>query len=202
MSKKSQKRRRFPLMVYQQLHKMWFWPSLLLFLASLVPVIFNPPPLAPVRWFFLPLTVISLGLMAFSLMARYATYVQAHPHSLRIKTPFFRLILSYGRIHLIRTTPFKTQFPPEKLPAARRRLASQLYGYTCLVVEVREFPMSKRFLSVFLNYFLLSREVKGFVLLTEDWLQLSNEIESARAEWVNRRLMSREKRTVEKILRK
>jgi hypothetical protein len=35
----------------------------------------------------------------------------------------------------------------------------------------------------------------------EDWLQLSNEIEAARAIWVNRRLMTREKRAVEKILR-
>lgn len=202
MSKKSQKRKRFPLMVYQQLYKMWFWPSLLLFVSSLIPIIFNPPRLASVRWYFLPITLISLGLMIYALMARYTTYVQAHPHSLRIKSPFFRLVLSYGRIHLIRTTPFKAQYAPENLSVTRRRLADRLYGHTCLVVEVREYPMPIRALSVFLNYFLLARQVKGFVLLTEDWLQLSNDIEGARAEWVNRRLMSREKRAVEQILRK
>jgi hypothetical protein len=69
------------------------------------------------------------------------------------------------------------------------------------VVEVKGYPLSKRFLRLMMHPLLLSNQVIGFTLAVEDWLQLSNEIEWARATWVNRRLMKREKRAVEKILR-
>lgn len=192
---------RFALLVYQRLYQMWFWPSLLLLVASVALIVLRPSFMSELYLWFLPVAIISAGLVLYSWLARHATYVQAHPHSLRIKSPLIRLVISYGRIHLVRTTPFKVQYPPESLSWTRRRLAEKLYGHTCLVLEVKGFPLPKRVLELLLNYFLLSRQVDGFTLLVEDWLQLSNEIEAARALWVNRRLMRREKRTVEKILR-
>jgi hypothetical protein len=192
---------RFSLLIYQRLYQMWFWPSLLLLVASVALMVLRPWFLSELYLWFLPVAIISAGLMGYSWLARHATYVQAHPHSLRIKSPLFRLVMSYGRIYLVRTTPFKVQYPPETLSWTRRQLAEKLYGRTCLVVEVKGFPLSKRMLAVLLNYFLLTKQVDGFTLLVEDWLQLSNEIEAARATWVNRRVMKREKRAVEKILR-
>lgn len=191
---------RFALLIYQRLYQMWFWPGLLLLVASVALIIWQPSLLSELYLWFIPVAVISAGLVGYAWLARHA-YVQAHPHSLRIKSPLFRLVISYGRIHLVRTTPFKVQYPPESLSWTRKRLAEKLYGHTCLVVEVKGFPLSKRLLAVLLNYFLLAKQVDGFTLLVEDWLQLSNEIEAARAIWVNRRLMTREKRAVEKILR-
>ncbi len=193
--------RRFALLIYQRLYQMWFWPSLLLLVASVALIVLRPSFMSELYLWFLPVAIISAGLAGYSFLARHASYVQAHPHSLRIKSPLFRLVISYGRIHLVRTTPFKVQYPPETLSWTRRRLAEKLYGQTCLVVEVKGFPLSKRMLGIILNYFLLTKQVDGFTLLVEDWLQLSNEIEAARATWVNRRLMTREKRAVEKILR-
>jgi hypothetical protein len=187
-------------MVYQRLYQMWFWPSLALAISSAALVVMRPAFLSETWWWFVPIALIATGLTVYSLLARYTTYVQAHPHSLRIKAPFFRLIISYGRVNLVRPTPFKVQFPPETLSWTQRRLAEALYGNTALVVEVKGYPMQKRFLAVMLNHFLLSNQVTGFTLLVEDWLQLSNEIEGARAAWVNRRLMKQEKRAVEKIL--
>ena len=201
VSKKSGSGKRLRLLVYQRLYRMWFWPSFLLAISSAALIALRPVFLAGLQWWFLPITLISSGLTIYALLARHMTYVQAHPHSLRIKAPFFRLIISYGRINLVRPTPFKVQFPPETLSWTQRRLASALYGNTALVVEVRDYPMQRRFLAMMLNRFLLSDQVTGFTLLVEDWLQLSNEIEGARAAWVNRRLMKREKRAVEKILR-
>jgi hypothetical protein len=192
---------RFALLIYHRLYQMWFWPSLLLLVASVALIVLKPSFMSELYVWFVPVAIISAGLAGYSWLARHATYVQAHPHSLRIKSPLFRLVISYGRIHLVRTTQFKVQYPPETLSWTRRRLAEKLYGHTCLVVEVKGFPLSKRLLGVLLSYFLLTKQVDGFTLLVEDWLQLSNEIEAARATWVNRRLMTREKRAVEKILR-
>ena len=200
MSKKSGKGKRFPLLVYQRLFKMWFWPSLLLFFASAALIVWSPSFLSELVWWFLPVALIAAGVMIYALLARYTTYVQAHPHSLRIRSPLFRLVISYGRVYLVRPTPIKTQFPPESLSWTRRRLVEQLYGHTCLVVEVKTYPLSDRLLALFMNRFLLSTQVTGFTLLVEDWLQLSGEIEGARANWVNQRLMKREKRAVEEIL--
>ena len=201
MNQKFKPGTRFRLLVYQKLFQMWFWQSFLLFAASVALVALDPPMLSQVRWWFLPVIFVSAAVMIYALMARYTTYVQAHPRSLRIKSPLFRLVISYGRVNLVRTTPFKVQFPPEKLSWTQRRLANKLYGQTCLVVEVKSYPLSKSFLRLMMHPLLLSNQVTGFTLAVEDWLQLSNEIEWARATWVNRRLMKREKRAVEKILR-
>ena len=192
---------RFRLLVYERLFQMWFWPSLLLFIATTVLFIIQPGILGGWLLLFFPVNLIAACLMIYSLLARFTTYIQAHTNTLIVKAPFFRLLVSYGRINIVRTSPFKRHFPPEALSWAQRRLAKDLYGKTCTLVELKGYPLPRRTLKVMLGRFLLPMEGEGLVLLVEDWLQLSNEIAAARAEWVGRRLIKREKRTVEKILR-
>lgn len=200
MKNRTRRGKRFPLLVYGRLYQMWFWPSLLLLIFSVVAVVRRPWFLSELYVWFLPIAVVSAGLSLYCWLARHSAYVQAHPMALRIKTPLFRLVVSYGRILLVRTTPFRVQYPPESLPWTRRQLADQLYGHTCLVVELKGFPLPRRVLQVVLYYFLLARRLDGLVLLVEDWLLLSNEIEAARASWVNERLAGQEKRAVQRIL--
>jgi len=210
VSKKRKSGTRFPLLVYRQLFRARFWPSALAFVSLTALMVWNPsflsesrsPLLPELRWWFLPVVLVAAGLMVHALLARYTTYVQAHPRALRIKTPLFPLVISYGRINIVRTTQFRAHFPPESLPWPQRQLATKLYGHTCLVIETKGYPLPRRLLSLLLNRFLLPQKTMGVALLVEDWLQLSNEIESARADWVNRRLIKREQRMVEKILRK
>lgn len=204
MSKKARVATKFPLLVYRRLARMWFWPSAPLFVLTAVLIVWNPPLLSELRWWFLPVTLIAAGVMVYALLARYTTYVQAHPHSLRVKAPFYRLSVSYGRLNIVRTVSFKTHFPPESLSWTQRQLAEKLYGHSCIVVELKGYPLSRGWLAILLNRFLLPDKTTGLTLLVKDWMQLSNEIEGARAEWVNRRLLKRraqsDERTVEKIL--
>jgi hypothetical protein len=192
---------RFSLLVYRRLFEMWFWPSLLLFAAAAALLILDPLALGQWRWVFAPVVLIAAVLMGVALLARMA-YVQAHPRALRLRTPLLPMVISYGRLNTIRTTPFKVQYPPEQLSWSRRQLAQKLYGHTCLLVELSGYPMPRRILSLLLGRFLLPLNSTGLVLLVEEWLQLSNEIESARAEWVTKRMPRRPDRTVERVLRK
>jgi hypothetical protein len=192
---------RFPLLVYRRLFQMWFWPGLLLLAAAATLFILDPLGLGDWRWVFLPVVLIAGLLTGLAILGR-AAYVQAHPRALRLRTPLLPMVISYGRLNTIRTTPFKAQYPPENLSWSQRQLAEKLYGRTCLLVELNSYPMSRRILSLFLGRFLLPMNSTGLVLLVEEWLQLSNEIEGARAEWVTRRMPRRPDRTVERVLRK
>ncbi len=192
---------RFPLLVYQRVYDMWFWPALLVFAGTVALLVLQPPLLGDVVWAFVPVTLITAGLAFYALLARFAT-VQAHPKALRIRTHFFPLVISYGRLNVIRTTPFKVHYPPDKLSWSQRRVVEKLYGHTCILVELRGYPVSRLMLRLLVNRFLLPPNMDGLVLLVQDWLQLSNEIEGARAEWVNRRFSRRKERTVQRVLRK
>jgi hypothetical protein len=191
---------RFPLLVYRRLFQMWFWPSLLLLAAAVLLLILDPLDLGEWRWVLIPVVLIASLLTVFAIMARM-TYVQAHPRALRLRTPLLPMVISYGRLNTIRTTPFKAQYPPEQLSWSQRRLAEKLYGRTSLLVELNSYPLSPRILSLLLGRFLLPLNSTGLVLLVEEWLQLSNEIEGARAEWITKRMPRRPDRTVERVLR-
>jgi len=192
---------KFPLLVYQRVFKMWFGPSLMLLVASVVLIVFEADAMGDWQWVLLPLLLIAAGLAIYSLLAR-SCYVQAHPQALRVKSPLYRLVVSYGRVNVVRPTPFKAQFPPESLSWSQRRLAESLYGHTCIVAELKGYPVSKTWVAFWFHRLFLPRQVEGLALVVEDWLQLSNEFESARTDWANRRLVKRQERTVEQILRK
>lgn len=192
---------RFPLLVYRRLFQMWFWPSLLLLVLSVVLLFLDPPLLGDWGWVLIPVILVAAFVAFYAIMAR-ATYVQAHRKAIRIRTPLVPLVISYGRLKMTRTTPFKAQYPPERLTWSQRQLATKLYGRTCLLIELNGYPISRRVLSLLLGRFLIPLDTVGLVLLVEDWLQLSNEIDGARAEWVMQRMPRRPDRTVERVLRK
>jgi hypothetical protein len=201
LKKKRRPASRFPLLVYRRLFRMWFWPSMLLLVVAILLLVFDPLLLGRWRWAFLPLIFVTGLLTVYALLARIA-YVQAHPKALRIRTPLLPLVISYGRLNTVRPTPFKAQYPPNRLSWSQRQLAEKLYGRTCLLVELTGYPVSRHLLSLLLGRFLLAIDSIGLVLLVEDWLQLSNEIEGARAEWVIRRTPRQPDRTVERVLNK
>jgi len=201
MTKRRLPANRFPLLVYRRLFQMWFWPGLLLFVVAVVLLVLDPPRLGQWRWALIALIAMAALITVYAIMAR-GSYVQAHPKALRIRGPFLPLVISYGRLNATRTTQFRAQYPPERLSWSQRQLAIKLYGRTCLVAELNGFPVSRPVVSFFLGRFVVPLDSVGLVLLVEDWLSLSNEIESARARWVAQRVPRRPDRTVERVLRK
>lgn len=195
------KARRFRLIVFQQTFRMWFWPSLLLLILSLGLAITQPALLDSEVWnlFYLVAGVAAL-IVLYSAMIRYIPYVQAHPKALRIRSPLFRLSVSYGRMNLVRTAPVKALFPPSSLSVGQKHMAEKMYGLTCVVIELKGYPLPRWLLSMLLGRFLLPETVEGLAILVEDWLAFSGELEAARSNWLSRRIVKRKRSTVRRVL--
>jgi hypothetical protein len=104
-----------------------------------------------------------------------------------IQTPFYPLVVSYGRIKGVRPNTFRQVFSPSGEKAARQRWLRPYWGRTALVVELSKYPFSKTWLRLWFSPYLLAPDVTGFVFLVEDWMTLSRQLDQFRADWGMRR---------------
>lgn len=124
--------------------------------------------------------IVAFALSAFAFFSRWAAYVQAQPGSLNIVTPFLRFRVSYKRMRSVRPTLTQQLFPPEKSSWSLRSYLEPFYGKTALVVELRSFPLNPALLRLFLPEAMFARTTTGLVLVVDDWMKLSTEIDSFR----------------------
>lgn len=129
----------------------------------------------------------SLGFAAFSYLARFMAYVQAHKNHLRIVTPFLRLNISYQRVRNIHPSDFSQLFPPAEAGWAERQFLGPFYGWTAVVVELNQYPLPKPILRIFLAPQFFSKHLTGFVFVVPDWMTLSTELDSKRGVWTQSR---------------
>ena len=125
----------------------------------------------------------SLLMGLFGLLARNMSYVQAYPSHLRIVTPFLKLNVSYRRVISIRTVDVVQLFPPGEQKWARRRFLQPFYAKTGIAVETRGYPLLKNLLRLFLPRQVCLPQATGFLLLVEDWMKLSTELDSRIGTW-------------------
>lgn len=119
----------------------------------------------------------------FMLVARNMAYVQAMKDHIRLATPFLRLKISYRRIKSIHPAQFGQLFPPKKGNWAVQRFLEPFYSKTALAVEMTGYPLSKRTMRLFLGPNILLPTTEGIVILVENWMKLSTEIDSLRGLW-------------------
>ncbi len=198
MAKKRRRRGdRFRLLIYERMWKRWAWPCILIIPASFA------------LWFFAPLlsithvlyralafvpAIVALVILLFTSLARRMAWVQCRPNHLHIQTPFYPLVISYGRFKGVRPQAFHRVFKPSEEKAARRRWLRPYWGKTVLVVELSKYPVSKAWLRLWFSPYLLSPDVPGFVFLVEDWMGLSRQLDDFRTAWETRRAEKRQAR--------
>ncbi|HEC34091.1 MAG TPA: hypothetical protein ENI37_05175 [Chloroflexi bacterium] len=174
---------RFPLLVYTPLWQRWGRLGPLLMLASgllwwLSPRVLGPTPLRPLALF----PVLAGGvLFLYSLAARKMAYAQCFSTCLRIQTPIYPLIISYRRVSGTRPMQMRRLFDPQKDRAARRAWPSRYWGMTAVVLELKGFPVSKNWLRLWFDRHLFLPDGTGLVLLVEDWMGLSRQLDSFQA---------------------
>ena len=115
--------KRFRLLIYERMWKRWAFPCILIIPASVV------------LWWFAPLlsithvlhralalvpALVALILLVFTFLSHRTAWVQCRPNNLRIQTPFYPLVVSYGRIKEVLPQPFSQVFNPAAEKAARR----------------------------------------------------------------------------------
>jgi hypothetical protein len=124
--------------------------------------------------------IVAFVLSAFAFFSRWAAYVQARPGSLKIATPFLRFQVSYKRMRSVRPVLTQQLFPPDKSSWSLRSYLEPFYGKTALVVELKNFPLNPALLRLFLPEAMFARTTTGLVLVVNDWMKLSTEIDSFR----------------------
>lgn len=181
------KPKRYKLILYEHLMKRWYSAT---FFLALVLIAFGvyvfyfveDAQLSDVGSFTL------WGLGAFALfttillfLLRRGSYTRLFPSYLQIVTPFLRVKVPYKTITRTQTLEFRNAFPPKKLKGQRADIVFPFAGKTAIVVSLTKFPIWSGLLHTFMSPFFFADNSPHFILLVDDWLSFSTDLESLRA---------------------
>ncbi|HSB00398.1 MAG TPA: hypothetical protein VLE49_07100 [Anaerolineales bacterium] len=188
--------RKYPLVVYRHLVNRWWFALIFMGIALfgwayieyrqppeallLLPFILGPFLVWP--WHLL----IAIGVLAilvgiFFWLIRFIAYVQPYPNYLKLVTPFLRINISYKRIKKTTATEMRYLFPLKGISGAARDIFEQLATKTALVIELTGYPISPTVLRLFLYRFFFKDKTSHLVIVVEDWMRFSSELESMRS---------------------
>lgn len=148
--------------------------------VSLQAIAWPQPPAD--RW-LLAGAVVSLVYVVFATLAPAFAYVQPMGDHLRLRTPIYRLSISYRRIEATRPVDVVKAFPATLLSSGDRRLLSPFAGRTALAVDLYSLPLRPFVLKLFFSGLMLSPERPGFIFIVPDWIELSRDLSSRLDAW-------------------
>jgi hypothetical protein len=122
---------------------------------------------------------ILLGILLFLL--RKSAYVQPFSDHLRLATPFLRLNISYKRFLKTSSANIGALFPPNSVSKWQAEIIQPIAKMTAIVLELRGHPMPQTTLRLFLSPLFFKDKTPHFVIVVNDWMRLSSEIESMRS---------------------
>lgn len=183
------KNTRFSLSVYQVIAKRWKTPAILLIPAGiglwwLAPQIpeFNPA--------YTPASLVIAGvglLITLYTFLAGSAHIRCSTSNLVIQTPIYPLTFSYKRIENIRSAEFSKIHSPKNEKPARWRLYKNLWGKTAIIITLKSYPLPLEWIKLWFHPFLLDPKEKALVLLVEDWMGLSRQLEIKRTAWLQSR---------------
>lgn len=175
--------RRYPLVVYTHMINRW-WPAIFTLGLALLALSWAIRNWGFEDWRWLAFSSIG-GLCIFlgilMLILRKSAYVQPFSDHLRLVTPFLRVNISYKRFRRASSANMGALFPPQSVSSWRREIIQPLAKMTALVIELTGYPMSQSSLRLFLSPLFFKDKTPHFVILVDDWMKLSNELESMRS---------------------
>lgn len=177
---------KFPLLVYQHLLNRWWAPmfaiGLVMFALAYGEYIHPVYKFIPWRWqLFAGIGVLAIFIGIFFVVLRQLAYIQAFPGYIKLVTPFMRINISYKRLHKTTTSEMRQLFPPKSMSGWIRDIFAPLASQTAIVLELNSYPVSSVILRMFLSRFFFKDKTPHFVILVQDWMKLSSEIDSYRS---------------------
>lgn len=179
--------RRYPLIVYQHMLNRW-WPPMFAMGLGMFAWGYGEyiDPMAQFiawRWQL----CVSVGVLAilvglFFIVLKRLAYIQVFPTHLKLVTPFLRLNISYKRIVRTTTTEMRHLFPPRSLSGWMQDIMAPLANLTAMVIELNRHPISPTVLRLFLSRFFFKDKTPHIVILVNDWMLFSAELESKRSD--------------------
>jgi len=178
--------RRYPLLIYREMiNRLWpelFWLGVgLLGLSFLGKYIF-PDPINAWRWKWLMWLSIGPFLAALILFVmRGIAYIQPYQTHIRLVTPILRFNISYKRLRKYTTSEIRAIFPPsKKMSGWKREVLAKFSSKTAVVLELSGWPLEPRLMKMFLSPLFFRDTTPHFVILVNDWMRFSLEIDSMR----------------------
>lgn len=174
---------RYPLALYTLMMDRWrpwvLWLGISLLILAGILFYWNMPM---AQW----VIVASVGVFdIFASIAmrlfRAGAYVQLFPTHLRLVTPFLRMNISYKRFRRSGPANIGTLFPPNRISSAQAEIVEQVAGMTAVVIEFTSYPMSQFAMKFFLSPLFFKDKTPNLVLLVEDWMKFSAELDSLRS---------------------
>ncbi len=177
---------RYPLIVYRHMLNRW-WPAMFAIGLGMLAWAYSEyiEPLGRFRtwvWGFDAAVgglAILIGIFFWSI--RYFAYVQPYPNYLKLVTPFMRINISYKRIQKTTATEMRYLFEYKKMSGWVRDIFSPLASKTALVIDLNGYPLSPAVLRLFLSRFFFKDKTPHLVILVQDWMRFSSELESMRS---------------------
>jgi hypothetical protein len=177
---------KYPLIVYRHILSRW-WPAMIAIGLGMFALAYSEY-IAPLGRFLPwnwqpPAAVGGLSILVgiFFWVIRYFSYVQPYPNHLKLVTPFKRINISYRRIKKTTATEMRYLFPYKSMSWWVREIFSPLANKTALVLDLSSYPVSPVLLRLFLHRFFFKDKTPHFVILVQDWMRFSSELESMRS---------------------
>jgi hypothetical protein len=178
--------RKYPLVVYRHILNRW-WPAMIAIGLGMFALAYTEyiQPLGrflPWRW-QLAVAVGGLAILVgiFFWVIRFFAYVRPFPTYLKLATPFMRINISYKRIRKTTATEMRYIFAYKSMSGWVREIFSPLATKTALVIDLSAYPISPNLLRLFLYRFFFKDKTPHLVILVEDWMRFSTELESMRS---------------------
>lgn len=133
-----------------------------------------PPPPADV-WALAGSLVTSTYALLTLVAPRFA-YVQPRRNHLHLQTPFFRLHVSYRRMLGTRPVDLARAYPPRSMGRADRRLVAPFYAHSAVGIELKELPLPRFILRLFLGRYFLTPDQTGLLLIVDQWMTFSQQV--------------------------
>jgi hypothetical protein len=175
--------KRYPLVIYTHILDRW-WPAIFALGIALLALAWaiHRRGFEQWRWLtFVSVGGLSLFLGFLFLILRKGAYAQPCSDHLRLATPFLRLNISYKRFLRTSSTNIGALFPPSSVSKWQAEIIQPIAKMTASVIELRGFPMSQFSLRLFLSPLFFKDKTPHFVILVNDWMKFSSELESMRA---------------------
>ena len=177
------------LLLYTRLFGVLRVPSLLIAVSCGLLWWFAPAPFDSdlAQAGLLVVAVICGLLFSYALVGPALSYVQCLPKYVCVRTPLYRLVISYSRIRTVRPILFS----PAGLRWSQRSFVEPFVGRTFVALDLSRYPLSERWLRLWLNEFMFDKDFTGLLFVTEDWMALSRDIDVHRSEWKTRHVQER-----------
>ncbi|MBI5839759.1 MAG: hypothetical protein HZB19_06625 [Chloroflexi bacterium] len=175
--------RRYPLIMYTHMLNRW-WPATSFLGAALLVLAWSVYSRGREDWRWLTLASVGgfdLLFSVFLFTIRKSAYVQLFTDHLRLVTPFLRINISYKRLRRTSSATMGGLFPPKSISHWRQGILEPLAKMTAVVVELNGYPITQTVLKFFFSPFFFKDKTPHFVILVQDWMRFSSDLESLRA---------------------